>query len=321
MLRIKIGNPPLNLTFDYTFSSELDGPTVVKYLDEFTIEENCTVTTSTRCKGLVLFINGDCTINGTLSMTAKGARAVGDNLAIDCSQGEFLVNPSNWENFPHRISAAGGGGGARAYAYAATKSGITGSSSIESSGGGGSGGVRIYNGMNNAYGYSGAGSAGTSYSGGSGGGALCYYVSNVNRGPHYAGNATANGGAGGAGSARRDLGETTQCAGGGAGNNGGSGSSIGCTGYTGGAGTGGLLVLAVKGNLTINGTVQSDGSNGGNATRSGGGGSGGGIVYILHGGNLYNQGTIKANGGAGGSGSAVGGAGGVGLVKISKLTL
>ncbi|KAK3264955.1 hypothetical protein CYMTET_26334 [Cymbomonas tetramitiformis] len=52
-----------------------DGPVVVRQYESLLIEAGATLTTSVRCKGLLILVKGDCTIDGTLSMTARGAHA------------------------------------------------------------------------------------------------------------------------------------------------------------------------------------------------------------------------------------------------------
>lgn len=59
---------------NYSFPSTLDGDPVVKTFENFTIGPGAFVTVSNRCKGLYLNILGDCHIDGTLSMTARGAK-------------------------------------------------------------------------------------------------------------------------------------------------------------------------------------------------------------------------------------------------------
>jgi hypothetical protein len=74
----------LETTADATFPSELDGDMVVKQFSRLVINAGHTVTVAQRCKGLVVYVNGDCIINGTLSMTARGANASADDA------GEYL---------------------------------------------------------------------------------------------------------------------------------------------------------------------------------------------------------------------------------------
>jgi hypothetical protein len=152
---------------------------------------------------------------------------------------------------------------------------------------------------------SGAGNTGTCFSGGAAGGGSGSITGTSG------GNAgSANGGAGGAGV---NVGGAGITAGGGAGNPGGAGAIGGSAGSN---GTGGLLILIIRGNLTIgaSGVISSNGASGGDGS-CGGGGSGGGTLVILYAGTLSNSGTIQANGGPGGTGTGNGGAGGAGSVQ------
>ena len=303
-------------TGNVSFPSTTDGDTVYKYFNNLTINEGHTVTTSHRCKGLVIYCRGDCIINGILSMTARGCRGIGEH---------FKPNNLDKLNTPDgvidmSIGAVGGTGGARVrarttqdltYQYA---TGNTGNIGIDGAcGGGGSGGAG--SGHSGGDAYSGAGSQGTTWSGGSGGGGCS--VAHVYR---IAQAGAINGGAGGnANSGSTNTSGAPRCASGGSGNNGGARSNSGCTGYAGLNGTGGLLILIVKGNLTINGIISSNGINGGSGGQIGGGGSGGGTVTILYK-NIFNNGSIQANGGSGGIGSQrYGGAGGAGSIRIQRI--
>ena len=288
-----------------------DGPTIIKNYTDLTINSGVTVTPAARCKGLLIYATGNAAINGTLTMTARGAAATGDDCGL-CLFTPYLLDSDNIMLTAFPVPAAGAAG-ETAVIYSGNQT--TGAAGVNGQcGGGGAGGGHGYN---NSYG--GAGAAGTSYSGGTGGGGAgsdnTTTVRNGNAG-------TANGGAGGDGNQA-----ATYKGGGGAGNPGGAGYNLG----TGGNGTGGLLVLLCKGNLVIGATgiVSADGSAGGNGGDgssdgcAGGGGSGGGSVNLFHGGTVSNSGTVRANGGAGGtvvsSYARNGGAGGAGTTRIVKV--
>lgn len=291
---------------------------MARYDGSLTINSGATLTAANRKRGMVLYVNGDLTVNGTISMTARGAYNV-------AGQNVLILDENGVE---YKIPAVGGGGGSRVYtiapadgeAIAAGNSG--GSSSSGGTGGGASGGSKHGGGSISAHyyrsrGYSGAGSAGTSYSGGSGGGGI--NRNNGNTTTYYAGDAGAYGGAGGAGSAYTAF-AAGRAASGGAGNNGGAGSSAGETGASGSSGTGGLLILMVSGNVNIGntGSIVSKGSNGG-AAGAGGGASGGGSVNLFYGNQYQSLGTLSAAGGVGG-GSPRGGHGGNGTVRTVKFS-
>lgn len=337
-----------------------DGDMVVRQYQSLTINSGVTLTTDQPCRGLLIYVSGNCVINGTLSMTARGALA---NPTVDGGSDLSPVN-ANGLRFPFRtasgsatlassaslldgcgtsaksliashptlagngtvitIPRSGGAGGAAANSGANAPGNVGSTGATGATGGGGSGGTRNGN--------SGPGSAGTCFSGGSGGG-----------GNHYAGVDGFNtlvqnagqqfGGRGGYG--YNGVG-ANEGAGGGAGNPGGLGAYnpggfANSTEAAGASGTGGLLVLIVGGSLTIGatGVVSADGSNGGTgqgswAAYSGGGGSGGGSVVLAHRGSYQNSGSVRANGGPGGGDKAwvpsTGGAGAAGSVQVLQVS-
>lgn len=281
-------------------TSTTDGDFVIKEYDTLTVNSGVTLSVSNRCKGLIIYVKNNCTVNGTITMTAKGP-----NLA---SPTEGIAFPRHLHSAgvkglvtDYRSVATGGSGGAGSVVV-----GNPGGTITNGTGGGGSGG--------SGYNTSGAGAAGTCFSGGTGGGG--------GASGSYGSAGGANGGAGGNASTSGISG-----AGGGAGNPGGAPYNGGSTGST---GTGGFLALVVGGNLTIgaSGVISSDGSDGGDGGPNGpypggGGASGGGRVVVLYGGTLSNSGSVQANGGDGGPPAGQpGGAGGAGQVtgptKVSK---
>ena len=281
-----------------SFASTQDGVPVVKNFSSLFISRSVVLSPTNRCKGMLIFVDGDAIISGSISMTGRGASAVGADASFTTINPPYLGDYWNTQLFPSssylsRVFVAGASGG--------TGPGGVGSTGVLGrSGGGGAGG--------NYSGGAGNGAAGTSFSGGSGGGG--------GGSPGAATSATVNGGAGGDGS-----GGGSTIGGGGAGNpNGTGGTAVG-------AGTGGLLILIVRGNLKIgpNGSIAANGIVGNTGTPSlsgygGGGGSGGGILYVYYGGTLTNNGTATASGGTGG-GSLGAGAGGAGTAIISKLNV
>ena len=52
-----------------------DGDYVVKEYTSMIIDAGDTVTVDQPCRGLMILVQGDCTINGTLSMKQRGAKA------------------------------------------------------------------------------------------------------------------------------------------------------------------------------------------------------------------------------------------------------
>ncbi len=301
----------LRTTISASFASTQDGLPVVKNFSSLFISRSVVISPTNRCRGMLIFVDGDATISGSISMTARGASAVGADASFTTINPPYLGDYWSTQLFPSssylsRVFAVGAAGGPTSTPFGVAPVGSAGINGR--SGGGGAGG-----GSGGGGGNGGAGSAGTSYSGGSGGGG----------GGSSSGNGTAaspNGGAGGNGN---------QFGGGGAGNPGGISPGGGTAG---GNGTGGLLILIVRGNLKIgpNGSITSNGFAGGGFSNpsqyhGGGGGSGGGILYIYYGGTLTNNGTVTSSGGSGGSiptplGQS-GGAGGAGTSIISKLNV
>ncbi len=265
---------------------------VVKYNGNLTVNAGVTLTAAARKRGMFLYVTGDLTNNGTITMTARGASAPGQDVYL------YKIDATTYDYVP----ASGSAGGASIYTnngigfcYSGNP-GIAGAS--RGTGGGGGGGLR---GPSAGGATSGAGSAGTSYSGGAGGGG--------NNAASTAGSGAVNGGAGG--NAGGDSG-------GGAGNPGGNGSG---TGVAGSSGTGGLLIIRAN-NLINNGTISSNGSNGGDGSYAGtGGASGGGSINLFYV-NSLTAGTTAANGGIGGLGflGSRGGAGGAGTVTTKQIT-
>lgn len=304
------------------FPSTLDGDPVVRTYDNFTINEGHTVTTVNRCKGLYLFINGDLTINGILSMTARGANAPGKFVGILPNTDEILFNSTDifTDKGIITLPADGGSGGATVGGTSnltVRVDGLNGATKFRGSGGGASGGANLHYSDRIAQAkstlWSGPGSAGTSFSGGSGGGGVASRY-----GGGSAGSGNIDGGIGGNGRAvaagsRGTAGGTGGAGAAGPGTNGwaefsADGDVKFDTGF--GNGAGGLIILIVKGNIIIGPTgkilsrgTQSPGisSYGNPATVATGGGSGGGITMLFHNGEFQNDGEISLTGGISGN--------------------
>lgn len=315
-----------------SLTSTLDGSPVIMNYTDLTINSGVTLTVSNRCRGLIIYCSGNCIINGTLSMDARGPNAAGQNTYFvrkspsSITQNTDISSTETVINLLQAVSLATGGAGATLYNSLSGTAGTGGNT-----GGGGAGGGAAYAGYTS--GAVGNGSNGTSFSGGSGGGGNSFASTGSN--------AASNAGAGGAGAYGADWADSQSSAGGGGGGSGGgsilvmyggtlansgtirmnggsggaSGSSTGSnnnqvggggggagnsggagaagtsgtgggSGSAGSSGNGGLIILVVKGNLTIGATgiLTANGTNGGS------GGSGGGNVIA---------------GGAGGAGSSV----------------
>ena len=340
---------------DVTYPSTTDGDAIVKQYSSITIDAGDTVTVQNRCKGLILYCQGDCTINGTLTMTAKGAGpgapaspVPSNGLRWAWKKDGASDGPFSPGDFPlaalgsaaSAITNAAGFGEPEAVAVQSKKTGGAGNSTPASgdppwpassnrvggttpngTGGGGSG--TAYNGGGN-------GGTGNCWGGGGGGGG-------GGAGGHGQSGSDASVTAGGNGGSGPEGGRVG--GGGGAGSPPGNGGPDGDgSGANGGAGVGGLLCLFVGGNLTVGpaGVISSHGSAGGHASPPGGGsncgggaGSGGGRIIIVYAGTYTNNGTVACNGGAGGGGgpnptsapdgytSGTGGAGAVTSVQVN----
>lgn len=294
-----------------------DGDLYVANYTSLTINNGHTMTTDQPCKGLLIYVSGSCTIDGTLTMTARGA--LQDPVAGGVSAAGIRL-PMLGVGADTLAAADFAGCGAAAIAAVGNQVGISGDGTIfiitrtggaagapsvgngnpggtmvNGSGGGGGGGAIACTGQ--------AGAAGTCFCGGGGGGGC--------GGPGSGTAATANGGAGGDGGG--------QSAGGGAGNPGGAAAPI-PGGTVGENGMGGILILIVNGDLNIGaaGVVSANGKNGGTGGNAGGGGSGGGNIRVLHTGSLTNNGSIEADGGIGGTNGGNGGAGSTVTAQVSR---
>jgi len=335
-----------------------DGDMVLAEFDTLTIDANVTLTTDAPCRGLFIYVKNDCTINGCLSVTHRGAKAdptvsggsdsnaVGANglqLGLLTSGGtssftndgtgfngtgtslRSVINlnqdniSSNGDIFT--VSRSGASGGAQSNCQGGGNQGsdVTTGGVTLSSGGGGSGGVSHNNSVTGCPLYGGAGGSGTCFSGGSGGGGAHNNNSSTS-GSGTAGSST--GGVGGTG-----FTATNSMAMGGAGNPGGAGTAQ-STANIGSDGTGGTVWLLVGGNLTIGsgGSIDARGQGKNRAGSGGGGGSGGGTVMALYVGTLTNNGSITVTGGVGenwpsAAGAISGGDGGSHIAAISQGTL
>ena len=324
-----------------------DGDMVVKQYTSIAIDAGDTVTVDQPTRGLMILCQGDCTINGTLSMKGKGANAdptasgASDNNAVDSNglrlpfltaSGSDSLTAANTlfngtgtaarnvlANFRTLSSNGtivtlvrqGANGGAQPGAKSNGGNGANGSTG--QTGGGGAGARGWDQG-------SGAGAYGSCFSGGSAGGG--------SNGSHGSSGAGTNWGGAGGNAATDHSAATT----GGCGNPTGSNAVTSGSGAGGQQGTGGLIILVVGGNLTIGsgGSITCIGSNsgacsGGNGWHGTGGASGGGNIVIAHKGTYTNNGTVTANGGTSGtttsnSTSKRGGHGGNGSVQVLQVS-
>ncbi|BFT94220.1 hypothetical protein MNSC_02280 [Minisyncoccus archaeophilus] len=259
----------------YTTSTNLGSDTadsrmlVVRYNGDVLIDAGATITPTTRKRGMFMYVDGALTVNGTISMTARGAANVpGDRILVLTDSGTS-----------YEIPAVGGAGGAGRY-RATGLPGVAGSNG--GSGGGGGGGARNGTGGN--------GTAATSYSGGSAGGTS-------------SNSAALYGGAGGNGGGDCYSGTS----GAGAGNPGGTPSGGTGTGgllviYA------KTITVSSTGKIQSNGSNGSGGTGSDCATGGGAGGGSVNLFYqntLTNGGTISaNGGSPGVNGDSGGAGGA-----------------
>ena len=322
-------------------SGSYDGDMWVGNFTDLTIDASVTLTVDQPCRGMLIYVSGDCTINGALSMTCRGGKsdptisggsdsavvnASGLQLGVLTSGGSQTLAANTFAGAGSAAVTAVGnqdaissngtvysilkegadGGAAGGEGKDSGDAGTTGAAAI-STGGGGTGLAS----SNRA-----KGGDGGAFSGGASGGS-------VRGAGSTAGTAGGDyGGAGGHGATHSGNAEQIMA---GAGNPPGDGVAGGNGGTE---GVGGIIWLLVGGDLTIGSgaTVQCDGADGqqtGSGTRYPGSGSGAGALQVLYAGTLSNSGTFRAEGGLLGVGSpsslqaGSGGDGGVNSAQIS----
>ena len=327
--------PSATDVYEFTVANKdgsYDGDMFVAQFAALTVDAGQTVTVDAPNRGLFIYVTGNCTINGILSMSCRGGfsdptagkgggNSPSDDAAVSANGIRLPMLKSGQTD---TLSAADFAGcGSSAVAAVANQCAISGNGqifSIAKTGavGGVNGGAVGANGVSNQSGGGGAGyngggthgqgAAGTCFSGGTGGGGKNGATGASQDGQAY-------GGAGGYG-----LHSGGDGAGGGGGHPGGA---LSGTGTAGSNGTGGLLILVVGGTLTFgaSSSVISHGADGGglgSGDVAGGGSSGGGNILILHAGTLTDNGvTTACTGAPGGDGDGAqdGGAGGNGVVQ------
>lgn len=308
-----------NTSLTVANTSTNDGDLKVMQYKNLTINSAVTLTTNNPCRGLLILVQGNCVINGTISVRPSNA-APSNSLTypIIQSSGSSVAAGGN---FTGTGSTAPGIISTYVNARVSGKSGTMftndGTGSRDSTNELGSGGWPGFAAGCCFTQTVGARQFGTAFGGGGGTGGSCgCHGSNPTNGTRT------QGGEGGA----------YGCHGNGGGG-GGAGLPLGSGGQQAGNGTlstrNGALYLIVGGNLTGSGTIDLSGAKGGTAgsggyAGSGGGGSGGGSCYIaVKGTNSFcsnvststtthsgGTGTINVSGGAAGDGTSPGSGGG-----------
>lgn len=271
---------------------------VVKYHKNLTINKGVTVTAATSStmvngtnynlcykKGMYLCVMGELVNNGTISMTARGTYNVsGENVYL------WKDKNSNFEYVP-ALGAEGLAAHQPKNTTGTWSEGRKGNDGANRGLGSGGQGANIFNGLGGSKdGWVGASTGGTSYAGGNGSGSVVN--SNAAATPKTTGQASLN--YGGSGYSYNSGNYVEWFAGGGAGIIGGNSGYYGCstanTEAKGQNGSGGLLLLYTN-DLTNNGIIESNGTNGAGANRyftssyraaTGGGGSGGGSINVFY---------------------------------------
>lgn len=249
-----------------------------------TINSGQTFIPSNRKLFTCIYVTGNLSVGGTISMSARGSNhsGTGSSGGATTAAAIRIVTGTHTSVVNPEVPAAGG---------AAVATNLTGTAGTGGGTGGGAGGVNDNTAAT-------AGTAGTSFTGGSGGGG----------GRTYGGIGTPNAGAagvsnGGAGGAALPAGgpyPSANPSSGGSGNPGGAGGE-----NPGGDGTGGVLFIIVEGTISGAGTIAANGVASGAASERRGGGSGGGSVTILY---TTDSSTITPTA-TGGGGGYTGGAG------------
>jgi len=266
----------------FNLNTTQDGDPALIYVNgDYEVPYGTTLTPTNRCKGLYLIINGTLTINGTISMTARGANAEGRWLVIDHNNISWYTSnpiekPKNSLYVKNTTGLPGRTG--------SSANQLNGSEGCCGAGGGGNG----YNVGGVGTSNSGYGGNGTSFSGGAGGTeetALGNYAT-----PGTGANGRFDGGPG------APPGTWYRTNGGGAGN-----PALG-SGAKGSDGTGGSIIIFCKNIIIRNvGRIVANGSNGALTAnyniQNSGGGSGGGSINIIYKNSYVNDGLISVTGG------------------------
>jgi hypothetical protein len=269
----------------------------------FTINSGVLFTPSNRKLFTFIYVNGNLTMNGEISMTNMAANASGTgNSSGGTTSANILIYSGTHGGISNPQIPSNGGTGT-----AGQSAGCPGSPANPAGGAGSSGGTGGGGGGGNCGSVAaGSGATGSAFAGGPGGGAINNGGTSV-----PAGNGTYNGGRGGDAS----TGSVSGGAGGGAGQPGGSSYAGGTDGATGCAG---VIIIICTGTISGSGTFSSIGGYGGDAGHASGGSGGGGSINIMYGSNSSSY-TLDASGGPQNTTSPYGrngGAGGAGTARL-----
>ncbi|OUM86644.1 MAG: hypothetical protein BAA01_11590 [Bacillus thermozeamaize] len=310
-----------NVTFPVTAHSGL----VVKQYRSFRLNAGHTMTVDNPCRGLIIYVQEDCIIDGIIDMSQKACLAPNGEplpMVITKDLDKYYRLTTVLQSLRGGAGGNGGYGGGYNNAFRQTSVGIGGQGRqcLGGFGGGGSGGSAVRGSGDSGY-FGGIGGSIEYAELGGGDGTNTIINANATSGVQAQG-INAYNGAGGSGAINMDGGAGNlfrkggKCNGGGGGGGGGSGKTLGAQGGD-GQFAGGFICLIVGGNLSISGSLKANGGNGGNGGAGGainatwptgggggGGGSGGGVIAIFHRGTYTNYGSIQVNGGNGGAGGS-----------------
>lgn len=338
-------------------SGSYDGDMWVANFKDLTIDASVTLTVDQPCRGALIYVDGDCSIAGSLSMTSRGGQSdptisggsdssavssTGIRLPMLTASGTDTLSAADFagcgdaavaavenqvevsgDGTIFAINRAGGAAGAGCTANAPGGAPYWANCTGSDGGAGGGTGSAIETGGGGGAGAFNSGSGGLT--GGSGAAGTCFSGGPAGGGACGA-NCTDTGGSGawpgggGGGGTNCGGGFGSSRGGGGAGNPGAASGS-----YTAGqSGIGGLLILVVSGDLTISGSLSSVGTNGGTGLSCNygqyGGGSGGGAVMALYAGTYSLTGSVSVSGGTSGSGVATSGDGAAGQSHVAQVS-
>ena len=289
----------------------IDGDMLVQNYRNLTIDNGGLLIPDKRCRGMLIYCSGLLTVNGTISMTARGAYTPDINTEVEASGlifTRYVANGLQSGNFSAQLNGCGAAaiasevnqslmlesgkmwtikrisentvGTGKTITQETYDSGGVGyaayGTALGSSGCGGGGGSFCY-GRATPHGHSigGYGAKGTCFSGGTGGGGCTKYT-NANS-DFYAGDGNNYGYYGGTASYEAGT-PSNLSANGGVGN-------IGGNGIDGRApsGTGGLIIVIARRILIGNtGIIEAKGTNNTlQSSKAGGGSSGGGNILVL----------------------------------------
>ena len=337
------GVPYNTACYEFTVLNKIgsyDGDMFVANFKDLTINASVTLTTDQPGRGFLIYVDGNCIINGALSLTSRGGfsdptssggsdssavSATGLRIPLLTSAGTDTLAAADFAGagtsavtaVANHTAISGNGniyvisktGGAGGGSNTAGTAGTTGGATISTGGGGGG---RI-------------GGSGTGGSGGTGGafssGSAAGSSDSIDNRP--ASNGAPYGGAGGQGKDVHSGGPHVVPGGGG--NPGGSGDNA----SSGRNGVGGIIFILVKGDITIgaSGSIEAESPDAleGTSSETGYGMStpGGGAIHVFHGGSLTNNGSISAVAGTrsvGTHGNQPGYSGGNGGTNSAQIT-